>query len=117
MAATTYKWIIKTGNKVEQAAKLIRIYCVLNNINPSETSVLVCAYIMVYGLNDNVKETILKAGVMGTKSSLQNEIHKIRKMGLLEGIEGKTRISRKIVPDGVISLTPQTLMIINLDNR
>lgn len=117
MGATTYKWIIKTGNKVEQAAKLIRIYCVLNNIYPSETSVLVCAYIMVYGLNEKVKEAILKAGILGTPGSLQNEIHKIRKMGLLEGVEDKTRISRKIVPDGVTPLTPQTLMIINLDNR
>jgi hypothetical protein len=115
--ATTYKWSIKTGNKVEQAARLLRIYCVLNNINPSDTSILVCAYIMVYGLSNKVKDAILKAGVLGTPGSLQNEIHKIRKMGLLEGVEDKTRISRKIVPEGMQALTPQTLMIINLDNR
>ena len=117
MAATTYRWAIKTGNKVEQAAKLLRIYCVLNNINPSDTSILVCAYIMVYGLSNKVKEAILKAGVLGTLGSLQNEIHKVRKMGLLEGVEEKTRVSRKIVPDGVTAITPQTLMVINLDNR
>jgi hypothetical protein len=35
----------------------------------------------------------------------------------LEGVEDKTRISRKIVPEGMQALTPQTLMIINLDNR
>lgn len=114
---TTYKWAIKTENKLEQAAKLIKVYCILNNINPSQTSVWVCAYIMVYGLNDKVKEDILKAGIMGTMGSLQNEIYKMRKMGLLEGVEDKTRISRKLVPEGVSSLTPQTLVIINLDNR
>lgn len=117
MAVTTYKWAIKTNNKLEQAAKFLRIYCVLNNINPSETSILVCAYILVYGLNDKVKEDILKAGIMGTIGSLQNEIYKMRKMGLLEGVEDKTRISRKIVPEGVTPLTPQSLIIINLDNR
>jgi len=117
MGATTYRWGIKTGNKVEQAAKLLRVYCVLNNINPSETSILVCAYIMVYGFTDKVKEAILKAGIMGTAGSLQNEIHKIRKMGLLEGIKNKIRISRKIVPEGVPATTPQTLIVINLDNR
>lgn len=115
--ATTYKWAIKTGGKLEQAAKLLRIYCTLNNINPSETSILVCAYIMVYGLNEKVKEDILKAGIMGTMGSLQNEIYKLRKMGILEGVEDKTRISSKIVPTGTQVLTPQTLIIINLDNR
>ena len=78
---------------------------------------MVCAYIMVYGLDDKVKESILKAGVMGTPLSLQNEIYKIRKMGLLEGVGEKTRVSRKIVPEGVAALTKQTLIVINLDNR
>jgi len=117
MGATTYRWAIKTGNKVEQAAKLIRIYCVLNNVNPSDTSVLISAYIMVYGLNDKVRHGIIKAGVIGTLGSLQNEIYKIKKLGLLEGAKDRLRISRKIVPEGVTGLTPQTLMVINLDNR
>ena len=117
MGATTYRWATKTDNKLEQATKLLKVYCVLNNVSPSETSILVCAYIMVYGLDDKVKESILKAGVMGTPLSLQNEIYKIRKMGLLEGVGEKTRVSRKIVPEGVAALTQQTLIVINLDNR
>lgn len=115
--ATTYKWAIKTGNKLEQASKLLRIYCTLNNINPSETSITVCAYIMVYGLNDKVKEDIIKAGIMGKMSSLQNEIYSLRKMGLLEGVGNSTKISKKIVPQGVEALTSQTLLFVNLDNR
>lgn len=117
MGATTYKWAIKTSNKLEQAAKLTRIYCVLNNVYPSDTSILVCAYIMVYGLNDKVKEDILKAGIMGKMSSLQNEIYSLRRMGLLEGVGNSTRVSSKIVPVGVQALTPQTLLFVNLDNR
>lgn len=117
MGATTYKWTTKTDSKLEQAIKLLKIYCVLNNISPSDTSISVCAYIMIYGLDDRVKESILKAGIMGTSLSLQNEIYKIRKMGLLEGVGDKTRVSRKIVPEDVQALTSQTLVIINLDNR
>lgn len=116
-AATTYKWAIKTGSKLEQASKLVRIYCTLNNINPSDTSILVCAYIMVYGLNIQVKEAIIKAGIMGKLSSLQNEIYSLRRMGLLEGVGNNTKVSTKVVPAGVQALTPQTLVIINLDNR
>lgn len=115
--ATTYKWAIKTSNKLEQAAKLIRVYCILNNVNPSDTSVLVCAYIMVYGLNDKVKEDIIKAGIMGKVSSLNNEIYALRRMGLLEGVSSNTKISRKIVPQDIQALTPQTVVLINLDNR
>lgn len=115
--ATTYKWAIKTSNKLEQACKLIKVYCILNNINPSDTSVLVCAYIMLYGLNDKVREDIIKAGIMGKLSSLQNEIYSLRRMGLLEGISNNTKISRKIVPVDIPALTPQTLVLINLDNR
>lgn len=117
MAVTTYKWTIKTGNKLEQAAKLLRIYCTLNNINPSETSILVCAFILVYGLNDKVKEGIIKTGILGTPSSLRNEIYTLRRMGILEGVGNKTRISSKIIPSGITPITPQTLLVINLDNR
>lgn len=117
MAATTYKWAIKTGNKLEQAVKLLKIYCTLNNVNPSETGILVCAFIMVYGLSEQVKEGIIKAGILGKQSSLRNEIYTLRRMGILEGTGNSTRVSSKIVPPGIQSLTPQTLIIINLDNR
>lgn len=118
MAAATHRWVIKTGSKLEQAAKLIRVYCVLNNIRPSDTSVLVCAYIMLYGLNDQVKEDMIKAGVMGKPDSLKNEIYTLRRMGILEGTGDSTRISSKIIPvSDQPPLTPQTLLLINLDNR
>ena len=115
--ATTYKWAIKTGGKLEQAAKLLRIYCTLNNINPSETSILVCAYIMVYRLDDKIRELMIRSGVLGSLSSLKNEIYALRKLGLLEG-KGKTaKISARICPKPEEALTPQTVLFINLDNR
>jgi len=115
--ATVYKWTPKTSSKVDQAAKLLKIYCVLNNMSPSETSIMVCAYIMVYGLNDQVKADILRAGIMGKASSLKNEIYTLRRMGMLEGVGDNTQISSKIVPRGTEALTPQTVVMVNLDNR
>ena len=116
MAVITYKWAIKTESKLDQASKLIRVYCVLNNIKPSDTSVLVCAWIMVYGLTDKVREDMLKAGIMGKASSLNNEIYTLRRAGMLEGMGDATRISGKIAQAGA-ALTEQTLVMINLDNR
>lgn len=116
---TTYRWAIKTGSKLDQAAKLLRVYCALNNIRPSDTSILVCAYIMVYGLNDKVREDMIKAGIMGKLSSLKNEIYTLRRMGMLEGTGDATKVSSKIIPitGDQQALTPQTIVLINLDNR
>lgn len=115
--ATTYKWVIKTGSKIDQASKLIRIYCVLNDIRPSDTGILVASYIMVYGFNDKVRDLIIKSGVMGTVDSLKNEIYGLRKLGLVEGKGKVAKISPRICPQPDVALTPQTILFINLDNR
>lgn len=117
MSATTYKWAVKTSSKVEQVSKLLKLYCIANDIKFSDTSILVTAYIAIYGLNDKVREHIIKSDILGTEASLDSEIHKIKRMGLLEGRGERARIARKIVPEGVTLITPQTLIIINLDNR
>lgn len=117
MSATTYKWAIKTDGKLEQASKLLRIYCVLNNLYPSDTGILIGAYIMVYGFSDEVRKNILQSGILGTNSSLTNEMYSLRRMGILEGTKNNTRISTKVVPANIQPITPQTLLIINLDNR
>lgn len=115
--ATTYKWAIKTSSKVDQAAKLLRIYCVLNNMKPSDTSITICAYIMIYGYTDRVKDSIIKAGVLGKESALKNEIYNLKRIGLLEGTGAKIRVSSKITQGVAEPLTEQTLLFVNLDNR
>ena len=115
--AATYKWAIKTTSRVDQAAKLLRIYCVLNNIHPSDTSILICAYILVYGYTEKVKESIIKAGVLGKPSSLKNEIYILKRMGILEGSGMNIKVAEKIIQAVEEPLTTQTLLIINLDNR
>lgn len=115
--ATTYKWAIKTTSRVDQAAKLLRIYCVLHNMKPSDTSILICAYIMIYGYTERVRDSIIKAGVLGKASALKNEIYNLKKIGLLEGSGSNVKVSEKITLGAVEPLTPQTLLIINLDNR
>lgn len=114
--AAVYKWITKTSSKVDQAAKLIRIYCILNNINPSQTGVMLCAYVMVYGYNKRVKEGILKAGILNTESSLYNELSHLRKLGLMEGTGYRLKITSKLVGSVEEALTPKTAIMINLDN-
>lgn len=115
--AAVYKWVAKTGSNIDQATKLIRIYCILNDIRPSDTGILVCAYVMIYGFNDKVKDLILNSDVLGTAASLKNEIYSLKKLGLLEGKYKTARISPKICQNPAAALTPQTVLFINLDNR
>lgn len=115
--ATTYKWAIKTSSKVDQASKMLRIYCVLNNIHPSDTSILICAYILVYGFSDKVKDAIIRAGVLGKPSSLKNEIYSLKRMGLLEGSGNAIKVSEKITMAAAEPMTTRTLLMIDLDNR
>ena len=114
--ATTYKWSVNTTSKIDQAAKLIRIYCILNNMDPSDTSVMICAYILVYGFTERVREGIVKAGIVGTPASLKNEVYLMKKMGILEGTRSAIRVAAKIVKPGEEALTTRTLVMINLDN-
>ena len=115
--AVAYKWVTKTGSQVDQAAKLIKIYCVLNDIKPSETGILVSAYVMVYGYDEKVEKLILTSKVVGAKTSLRNEIYTLRRLGVLEGKGKAPKISSKICPNPATGLTPQTVLFINLDNR
>lgn len=115
--AVVHKWVSKTSSQIDQAAKLIRIYCILNDVRPSETGILVSAYIMLYGMNEKTRELIIQSGVMGTEASLRNEVYSLRRLGLLEGKGHVARISPKICPNPAQALTPQTVLFINLDNR
>lgn len=117
MANALYKWEIKTTSKVDQAAKLIRIYCVLNNINPSQTSIAICAYILVYGYTQKVREGILRAGILNKESSLKNEVSALKKLGLLEGIGDNIKVATQITQNVELPVTPQTVLLIKLDNN
>jgi hypothetical protein len=116
MANAIYKWVVKTTSKVDQASKLIRIYCILNNLNPSNTSVAICAYILVYGYSKRVREGILKAGILNKAASLKNEICSLKKIGLLEGSGDNIKVSKLITMGVEQPITPKTAILINLDN-
>lgn len=116
MSNALYKWEIKTTSKVDQAAKMIRVYCILNNINPSQTSILICAYILVYGYTKKVREGILRAGILNKESSLKNEVYELKKLGLLEGMRDNIKVSSHITQGVENPITPQTVLLIKLDN-
>ena len=115
--ATTYKWAIKTSSKVDQAAKLIRIYCVLNNMYPSETGVTLCAYIMIYGYSKKTRAGIIKIGLLNKETSIKNEVYSLKRLGLLEGNGNNVKVTSKLTGGTENPTTPQTLIMINLDNR
>lgn len=117
MANALYKWQVKTTSKVDQASKLIRIYCILNNMDPSQTSVAICAYILVYGYTKKVREGILRAGILNKETSLKNVVYELKKLGLLEGTGDNIKVATQITQGIELPITPQTVLLINLDNN
>jgi hypothetical protein len=117
MANALYKWEVKTTSKVDQAAKLLKIYCILNNIEPSHTAISVCAYIFVYGYTKRVKEGILRAGILNKESSLRNAVSELKKLGLLEGSAENVKVASRITQNAELPITPVTALLIKLDNN
>lgn len=74
---------LKTNSKVEQAKKVIGIFCLLKNIRLSDTELTVLAYFMVYRINRKTKDLILSSNILKTEDSLKNTMSKLKKFGML----------------------------------
>jgi hypothetical protein len=104
----------KTNSKVEQAKTMIAIFCLLMNINLSDTELTVLAYFMVYKINRKTKDLILNAGILKSDDSLKNTLSKLKKFGMLvRNIDSKEYSLRKELD---FTLTPAMGVLIKIDN-
>jgi hypothetical protein len=73
----------KTNGKVEQAKKVISVFCLLMDTKLSDTELTVLAYFMVYKVSRKTKDLILSSGILKSEDSLKNTLSKLKKFGLL----------------------------------
>jgi hypothetical protein len=104
----------KTSSKVEQAKKVIAVFCLLMDVKLSDTELTVLAYFMVYKVNRKTKDLILNAGILKSEDSLKNTLSKLKKFGLLKrAIDSKEySLNEKIN----IILNPVIGILIKIDN-
>lgn len=105
----------KTNGKIDQAKVILSIFCLLSGINLSDTELTVLAYFLVYKINQNTKELILKSQVLKSEDSLKNTISKLKKFGLLK----KSATSREYLLNESVSipLEPVIGFLIKIDNN
>jgi hypothetical protein len=106
------KVVKKTNSKIDQAKTMLAIFCLLSDIRLSQTELTVLAYFLVYKINDNTKDLIIKSEILN-EDSLRNTMSKLSKFGLIKRSPNKEYyVSEKI------SINPDTRigMLIEIDN-
>lgn len=110
---------IKTNNKTELAAKTIKIYCILNDIEISKSSLEILSYFMTYGFNTRTKDLILRSKIFNNPTSIDNTLSKLRKLGLVVKVDVglKTDTGRDDMCEGLRLQVKDSLgFIIKLEN-
>lgn len=62
----------KTKTKMEQIRLVISILCTVNGIILSDTQLITLCYFVVYGLNKQTDDLIIRSGVVKNKKILNN---------------------------------------------
>lgn len=86
------------GSKVELAKNIIRISLCFNDIKLSETEVTVLAYFMVYGVNQQSKNLLIKSAVCKNLPNIKTIMVKLKKLGLIykDDLNGKVYVAESL---------------------
>jgi len=104
----------KTNGKVEQAKKVIAIFCLLMEIKLSDTELTVLAYFMVYKINRKTKDLILSSGILKSEDSVKNTLSRLKKFGMLKR---PIDSDEYVLNDKInIALNPVVGILIKIDN-
>lgn len=108
------KVVKKTASKIEQAKVLLKIFCLLSDIKLSESELTVLAYFLVYKINQETKDLIIKSEIFN-EDSLKNAISKLSRVGLIKKSAGRRK--EYFVNDTLnLNLDSKIGMLIQIDN-
>lgn len=101
--------------KIELAKAIIYITICFNSIKLSDTETTVMAYFMVYGINQQTKNLLIKSVVCKNINNIKTIMVKLKKLGLIykDDLNGKVLITKSLA----FELTPTVAMYLKLDNK
>lgn len=84
--------------KVEFAKHIISIIINFNNIKLSDTEINILAYFMVYGINNQSKELIVKSLVCKNLANIKTIMVKLKKLDLIykDDLNGKMYVNKNL---------------------
>lgn len=108
------KVVKHTSSKIEQAKLLLKLFCVLSDIKLSDSELTVLAFFVVYGINDETKDLIVKSEIL-KGNSIKNTMSKLSNSGLIKKAVGSKKeyyVTEKIN----VKPEPSVGMLIKINN-
>lgn len=111
--ASLVKMVKQVTSKVELAKTIITITKYFNDVKLSDTEVTVLAYFMVYGINTQSKNLIIKSEVCKNIATIKTIMVKLKKLGLIykDDLNGKVYINKNLA----FYLTPTVGIYLKID--
>lgn len=106
-----FKFNKDCNNKIDQYSVLLDVYCYINNIKLTKTEVKALAYFIVYGLNKETVDLVIKSDIL-THDSLKNSMSRFRKSGFIR----KKNKDDVLEPEFDIKLDKTFAIFIKVDN-
>ena len=105
----------KVLTKVELAKAIINITTVFNDIKLSDTETNVLAYFMVYGVNLNTKNLIIKSEICKNMNNLKTVMVKLKKLEFIykDDLNGKVYVNKNLS----FTLTPSVGFYLKIDTE
>lgn len=105
----------RVSTKIDLAKTIIRISICFNDIKLSDTEVTVLAYFMVYGINTQTKQLIIKSGVCKNINNVKTVMVKLKKAGLIykDEFSGKVLVIKALA----IEVTPAVGIYLKVENK
>lgn len=105
----------QVSTKIDLAKALVYITLCFNNIKLSDTEITVMSYFMVYGINQQTKNLIIKAEVCKNINNIKTIMVKLKKNDLIY----KDDFSGKVLVHATLSLelTPTVAIYLKIENK
>lgn len=99
--------------KIELAKAIIHLTICFRNIKLSDTETTVLAYFMVYGINQQTKNLLIKSEVCKNINNIKTIMVKLKKLDLIykDDLNGKVLITQNLA----FELTPTIAMYLKMD--
>lgn len=116
MSKATFLKLNKTvSTKLEFAKSVANIYVCFNSIRLSDTQLTILSYFMVYGINPQTKELIVKSGACKNLANIKTIMVALKKLGLIyrDDLNNKVYLNKNLN----FELTPTIGLFLKIDNK
>mgnify|MGYP003331211417 CR=1 FL=1 len=113
--ASLMRMVKTVSSKIELAKTIINVSICFNNIKLSDTEVTILAYFMVYGINQETKNLIVKSAICKSLANIKTIMVKLKKLDLIYKDEFNGKVY--VIPSLNFELTPTVGIYLKIDNK